>query len=248
MGPKWPNDAFSCLFCLHFSWPSGSHVPRDHGLLSGLNSLQKTREIGSCPRCWKLWLLSLCGLLVGPQSGSVPRCSANSKSKPSTAAPWQQHTHSGAKYQKPAKIWLKKNCEICRNHRQQFFLTFLACFSIPIIFSNLNQDFSNFLDMRNLQEQVKKAFFYQKLFWPFTVWINCSSDLKHFTNSQPSVLNFKSFSRSLEQNFLTVGQNNFGNNITFLHCRCYYCGLEVKIAQLFFYFFQVWKNPALRRW
>ena len=121
MGPKWPNDAFSCLFCLHFSWPSGSHVPRDHGLLSGLNSLQKTREIGSCPRCWKLWLLSLCGLLVGPQSGSVPRCSANSKSKPSTAAPWQQHTHSGPKYQKPAKIWLKKNCEICRNHRQQFF-------------------------------------------------------------------------------------------------------------------------------
>ena len=28
--------------------------------------------------------------------------------------------------------------------------------------------------MRNLQEQVKKAFCYQKLFWPFTVWINCS--------------------------------------------------------------------------
>ena len=32
--------------------------------------------------------------------------------------------------------------------------------------------------MRNLQEQVKKAFCYQKLSWPFTVWINCSSDLK----------------------------------------------------------------------
>ena len=29
-----------------------------------------------------------------------------------------------------------------------------------------------------LQEQVKKAFCYQKLFWPFTVWINCSGDLK----------------------------------------------------------------------
>ena len=28
--------------------------------------------------------------------------------------------------------------------------------------------------MRNLQEQVKKAFCYQKFFWPFTVWINCS--------------------------------------------------------------------------
>ena len=41
---------------------------------------------------------------------------------------------------------------------------------------------------------------YQKLFWPFIVWINCSSDLKKF-------------SRSLEQFFPTVSQNNFGNKI-----------------------------------
>ena len=67
--------------------------------------------------------------------------------------------------------------------------------------------------MRNLQEKVKKAFCYQKLFWPFTVWINCSSDLKNFANSRPSASNFESFSRSLEQFFLTVGQNNFGNKI-----------------------------------
>ena len=72
------------------------------------------------------------------------------------------------------------------------------------------------LYMRNLQEQVKKAFCYQKLFWPFTVWINCSSDLKIFENSRPSASNFKSFSRSLEQFFLTVGQNNFGNKIPLL--------------------------------
>ena len=32
-------------------------------------------------------------------------------------------------------------------------------------------------------------------------------------NSRPSASNFKSFSRSLEQFFLTVGQNNFGNKI-----------------------------------
>ena len=69
--------------------------------------------------------------------------------------------------------------------------------------------------MRNLQEQVEKAFCYQKLFWPFTVWINWSSDLKNFGNSRPSASNFKSFSRSLEQFFLTVGQNNFGNKIPF---------------------------------
>ena len=54
-------------------------------------------------------------------------------------------------------------------------------------------------DLRNLQEQVKKAFCYQKLFWPFTVWIS-----------------FASFSRSLVQFFLTVGQNDFGNKIPFL--------------------------------
>ena len=70
--------------------------------------------------------------------------------------------------------------------------------------------------MRNLQEQVKKAFCYQKLFWPFTVWINFSSDLKIFANSRPSASNFKTFSRSLEQFFLTVGQNNFGNKIPML--------------------------------
>ena len=34
-------------------------------------------------------------------------------------------------------------------------------------------------------------------------------------NSQPSASNFKSFSRSLEQFFLAVGQNNFGNKIPF---------------------------------
>ena len=80
----------------------------------------------------------------------------------------------------------------------------------------MNYNCSIFLDLRNLQEQVKKAFCYQKLFWPFTVWINCSSDLKNFANSWPSASNFKSFSRSLEQFFLTVGQNNFGNKIPFL--------------------------------
>ena len=48
----------------------------------------------------------------------------------------------------------------------------------------------------------------------FTVWRNCSRDnLKNFANSWPSASNFKSFSRSLEQFFLTVGQNKFGNKI-----------------------------------
>ena len=79
----------------------------------------------------------------------------------------------------------------------------------------MNSNCSNLLYLRNLQEQVKKAFCYQKLFWPFTVWINCSSDHKIFANSRPSASNFKSFSRSIEQFFLIVGQNNFGKKIPF---------------------------------
>ena len=63
--------------------------------------------------------------------------------------------------------------------------------------------------------KLKKTFRYQKLFWSFTVRTNCSSDLEIFANSRPSrpsymklasASNFKSFSRSLEQFFLTVGQ------------------------------------------
>ena len=72
------------------------------------------------------------------------------------------------------------------------------------MFLNPNIFFQFQFYMRNLQEQVKKAFCYQKLFWPFTVWINCSSDLKSFANSQSSASNFKSFSWSLEQFFLTI--------------------------------------------
>ena len=47
---------------------------------------------------------------------------------------------------------------------KNIFLTFPACFQIPIIFSNLNSNCPNLLDLKNLQEQVKKAFCYQKLF------------------------------------------------------------------------------------
>ena len=74
----------------------------------------------------------------------------------------------------------------------------------------MNSNCFNFLDMRNLQKQVKKAFFCQKMFWPFTAWTYCSSDLKIFANSRPR------FSRSLEQFFLTVDQNNFGHKILFI--------------------------------
>ena len=67
--------------------------------------------------------------------------------------------------------------------------------------------------MRNIQKQVKKH----------SVAKNCSDlslfeylVLVIFANSRPSAWNFESFSQSLEQFFLTVGQDNVGNKIPFL--------------------------------
>ena len=62
--------------------------------------------------------------------------------------------------------------------------------------------------------------------------IKSSSDLKNFANSRPSASNFKSFSRSLEQFFLTVGQNNFGNKISLLFPLIFRCHL---LFPIFFY-------------
>ena len=81
----------------------------------------------------------------------------------------------------------------------------------------MNYNCSNFLEVINLRYKLKKN----------SVTRNCSdlslfeqivvdSDLNFFANSQPSALNFKSFSQSLGQFFLTVGQNNFGNKIPFI--------------------------------
>ena len=77
------------------------------------------------------------------------------------------------------------------------FPTFPADFYISIFFSNLHYNCSNFLDPRNLQEQVKKAFCYQKLFWPYTVQTNCSSDREKLLRSH------KQFIQTVK------GQNNF---------------------------------------
>ena len=96
----------------------------------------------------------------------------------------------------------------------KFFSNFSCMFLNPNIFFQFELLLFFFIWF---EEQVKKAFWYQKLFWPFTVWINCSSDLKKISNnSRPSNSKFKSFSHSLQHFFLTVGQNNLGNKIPFL--------------------------------
>ena len=80
---------------------------------------------------------------------------------------------------------------------------------------NLNYSFSNSVGMRNLQEQVKKAFCYKKLFWPFTVWMNCSNYLNNFGNKIPFleillVIFSWSCTKSLqEKSFQTVHRGAF---------------------------------------
>ena len=72
-----------------------------------------------------------------------------------------------------------------------YFLTFPACFRIPIFFSNLNSNCSNLFYLRKLQEQVKKAFCYQKLF------SHCLHKLfkwsQKFWNSRLKAENFQNF-------------------------------------------------------
>ena len=45
---------------------------------------------------------------------------------------------------------------------------------------------------------------------------NCSSDREKLLKFEAEGREFSKFSRSLEQFFLTVSQNNFGNKIQFL--------------------------------
>ena len=94
------------------------------------------------------------------------------------------------------------------------------------------------------------------MFWPFTIWINFSSDLKIFKNSRLWASNFKSFSKILEHFFLTVCQNNFGNErpfqIMMIGCcfvsqsdlSFYFCMWERKLVLYILLWF--YPNNALR--
>ena len=86
-----------------------------------------------------------------------------------------------------------QRCVLTRFRLVTIFSNFSSMFLNHSNFSNLNYNWSNLVDMRNLQEQVKKPSVTKIFVSPFTAWINCSSDLKNFANSWPSSANFKSF-------------------------------------------------------
>ena len=103
----------------------------------------------------------------------------------------------------PKSIILLGNSAISEYYQNRNFLTHnMAVIQSSVLHSKLHFWPKNliekwnriFLFMNlNLQDQVKKALCYQKLFWPFTVWIDCSSDINFFANSWPSACNFKSW-------------------------------------------------------
>ena len=76
-------------------------------------------------------------------------------------------------------------------------------------------------DAETLRNKIKNILL-PNLFWPFTVWINCSIVLEILANSRPLALNFISFFRSLKYFFLKVNQNNFGYKIPFLKIKTNY--------------------------
>ena len=94
-------------------------------------------------------------------------------------------------------------CDMSASMHSNFSCRFLNSNYMSNLNSNSNK--FNVLDLRNILFQKSN-----------TVRINCSTDLKLYANSQCSASNFNSFSQSLEQFFLTVDQNNFGNKIPYV--------------------------------
>ena len=70
------------------------------------------------------------------------------------------------------------------------FSNFSCMVPNPNIFPDLNSNWSIFI----ISEKPPGT---SKLFWPFTVRTNCSSDLKTFANSRPSASNFNFFFSAL---------------------------------------------------
>ena len=99
----------------------------------------------------------------------------------------------------------------------------------PTVRKNCSRDQKNFWNSRlkaqnftwRIYSNNKRSeqFLVTECFFNLFLEVSCdqvSSDLKSFANSQPLDSIFKSFSRSLEQFFRTVGQNSFGNKISLL--------------------------------
>ena len=73
---------------------------------------------------------------------------------------------------------------------------------------------SNVLDLRC----TLQSYLFQKSFWPFSAWINCSSAFIFFFCLQPWIpkVFFLNHNYTEQFFFLTEGQDNFGNKIPYV--------------------------------
>ena len=72
----------------------------------------------------------------------------------------------------------------------------------------------------------QKSILFQKIFWPFNLWINCSSYHKNFANSRASALNFKSLEHF---SHTTVLESKYQN--------CHYICVDLSNCQSFYHCF-----------
>ena len=97
----------------------------------------------------------------------------------------------------------------------------IKCPNYNFVLFSIGQTLSE-LPVITFSIKLKNYFVSKKMFLSFTVQINFSGDLNIFANSRPSASNFGFFFWSLKHFFLTVGQNNFWNKITFLITLLYF--------------------------
>ena len=90
---------------------------------------------------------------------------------------------------------VEKFWPLALNVNQNYIFPNFSC--NPNYFFCLSSNCSFVLDLRNLHE----AFYLNNCIDKFTVWRNCSSDLKLFANTRPSAFEF--------QKFLSITRTNF---------------------------------------
>ena len=100
--------------------------------------------------------------------------------------------------------------------KESDFLTFPADFYSHFFF-NFNCNWSKVLDLRNLQNRNKLRKHSASKIVQFTVQINCSSDLENKNYKfEVEGRKFQNIFLITRTTFLNVGQNNFGNKISFI--------------------------------
>ena len=105
------------------------------------------------------------------------------------------------------------------------------------IFSKVNFNCSNLKDMRNLQEQVEKSILLPNIVLNFSLFEQIFLVIPKF---------LQIFFLILEQFFLKVGQNNFGNKLPFLTFSAELCKYNERSGQSKTRMGKLWLNGAAK--